>query len=156
MNAGARTPEELETLLEDAFLLHDPQALARLFHPGAMLVAGGGLPEARGRRQITQVAARLWDTERLYLADPRRVLQARGTALVLAGRAINVVRRTDDGSWRYAISLLDLCEANKAITGAFNDTTIGAHHGLDPSGWNVQSIGRAGPTPRAPSNGAGP
>jgi hypothetical protein len=44
---------------------------------------------------------------------------------VLAGRAINVVRRADDGSWRYTISLLDLGEANKAITGAFNDTTIG-------------------------------
>jgi len=37
-----RTPEELETLLEDAFVLHDPQALAQLFQPGAMLVAGGG------------------------------------------------------------------------------------------------------------------
>jgi hypothetical protein len=27
---------------------------------------------------------------------------------VVSGRAINVVRRTDNGSWRYAISLLDL------------------------------------------------
>jgi len=31
MEAGARTPEELETLLEDAFVVHDPQALAQLF-----------------------------------------------------------------------------------------------------------------------------
>jgi hypothetical protein len=106
MDAGARTPEELETLLEDALVLHDSQALAQLFHPGAMLVAGGGLPEARGRRQIAQVAAELWDCQRPYLADPRRVLQVRDTALVLAGSAINVVRRAD-GSWRYAISLLD-------------------------------------------------
>jgi hypothetical protein len=111
--AGARTPEELETLLEDAFLLHDPHALAQLFEPGAMLVAGGGLAEARGRRQIARVAAQLWDAERLYLADPRRVLQARDTALVLAGSAINVVRRADHGSWRYAISLLDLETATK-------------------------------------------
>jgi len=111
--AGARTPEELETLLEDAFMLHDRQALAQLFQPGAMLVAGGGLPEARGRRQIARVAAQLWDSERLYLADPRRVLQVRDTALVLAGRAINVVRRTDNGSWRYAISLLDLDTATQ-------------------------------------------
>ena len=107
MDGGARTPEELETLLEDAFVLHDPHALARLFEPGAMLVVGAGLPEARGRRQIARVAAQLWDAERLYLANPRRVLQARDTALVLAGHAINVVRRTDHGSWRYAISLLD-------------------------------------------------
>jgi hypothetical protein len=107
MGAGARTPEELETLLEDAFVLHDPQALAQLFDPGAILVAGGGLPEARGHRQIVRVATQLWDSDRRYLADPRRVLQARDTALVLAGRAINVARRTDNGSWRYAISLLD-------------------------------------------------
>jgi hypothetical protein len=107
MAAGARTPEELETLLEDAFVLHDQHALAQLFHPGAILVAGDGLPEARGRRQIAQVAARVWGSQRLYLADPRRVLQARDTALIQAGHAINVVRRADDGSWRYAISLLD-------------------------------------------------
>jgi ABC-type hemin transport system ATPase subunit len=112
MPAGARTPEELETLLEDAFVLHDPQALAQLFQPSAVLVVGGGLPEARGRRQIARVAAQLWDAQRLYLAEPRRVLQVRDTALVLAGRAINVTRR-DNGSWRYAISLLDLDTASK-------------------------------------------
>jgi hypothetical protein len=108
MDPGARTPEELETLLEDAFVLRDHHALAQLFQPGVMLVAGGGLPEARGRRQIARVAAQLWDAQRLYLADPRRVLQVRDTALVVSGHAINVVRRTDHGSWRYAISLLDL------------------------------------------------
>lgn len=113
MDGGARTPEELETLLEDAFVLHDPHALAQLFEPGAMLVVNGGLPEARGRRQIARVAAQLWDSEHLYLADPRRVFQVRDTALVLAGRAVNVLRRTDHGSWRYAISLLDLEKATK-------------------------------------------
>ena len=113
METGARTPEELETLLEDSFVLRDYQALAQLFHPAAVLVTGGGLPEARGRRQIAQVATQLWDSRRLYLADPRRVLQVRDTALVLAGRAINVVRR-DEGSWRYAISLLDLQKATRA------------------------------------------
>jgi hypothetical protein len=107
MEPGARTPEELETLLEDAFVLHDQQALARLFHPGAILVPSGGLPEAQGHQQIAQVATHLWGARHLYLADPRRVLQARDTALVLAGRATNVARRGRDGSWRYAISLLD-------------------------------------------------
>ncbi|MDP8909624.1 MAG: hypothetical protein M3N47_11040 [Chloroflexota bacterium] len=34
------------------------------------------------------------------------MLQARETALVVAQRAINVVRRDPDGTWRYAISLL--------------------------------------------------
>jgi hypothetical protein len=106
--AGARTPEELETLLEDAFVLQDPHALTRLFQPGATLVVGGGLPEARGRRQIARVAAQLWNLDHSYLADPRRVLQVGDTALVVAGQAINVVHRGDDGFWRYAISLLDL------------------------------------------------
>jgi len=108
MDAAARTPEELETLLEDAFVLHDQHALAQLFHPGAMLVAGDGLHEARGQRQIAQVFARMWNAGCLYLADPRRILQARDTALIRAGRAINVARRANDGSWRYEISVLDL------------------------------------------------
>jgi hypothetical protein len=73
-------------------MLHDRQALAHLFKPGAMLIVSGGLAEAR---------------------DPRRVFQARDTALVLAGRAIDVVRRTGNGSWRYAISLLELDKATQ-------------------------------------------
>ncbi len=113
MEAGAATPEELETLLEDAFMLHDQQALAQLFHPDAMLVVGAGLLEARGRRQIAGIAAQLWASKHLYLADPRRVLQVRDTALVLAGRTINVVRHAADGSWRYTISLLDLQKGTK-------------------------------------------
>ena len=113
MEAGARTPEELETLLEDAFVLRDQHALGQLFQPGAMLVVGGGLPDARGHQQITRLASRLWRLDRSYLADPREILQVGDTALVLGGRAINVVRRIDSGSWRYAISLLDLDTAAK-------------------------------------------
>ena len=108
MEAAARTPEELETLLEDAFVLHDQHALAQLFHPDAMLVTDEGLREARGQPQIAQAAAQMWTAGRLYLADPRRILQARDTALILAGRAVNVLRRDDDGSWRYAISVMDV------------------------------------------------
>jgi hypothetical protein len=106
MEGGARTPGQLETLLEDAFMLHDQQALARLFHPAAILVAGRGLPEARGRQQIAQIAAELWASNSLYIADPRRILEVRDTALVLADRATNVIQRAHDGSWRYVISLL--------------------------------------------------
>lgn len=106
MPAGARTPEELETLLEDAFVLGDRLALIQLFEPAAVLAAGGGLDDARGHREIARVAAALWDSQHTYLADPRRVLQAGDTALVLGGRAINVARRGGDGSWRYAISIL--------------------------------------------------
>ena len=107
MPGGARTPEELETLLEDAFLLRDNVALVQLFEPTAVLIAGGGLGDARGHGEIARLAAQLWDSGRIYLADPRRVLQVRDAALVLGGSAISVIRRGGDGSWRYAISVLD-------------------------------------------------
>lgn len=110
MVVGARTPEELETLFEDAFVLRDHEAVAQLFEAGAVLVASGGLQEARGREEIARVATEMWGLERMYVADPRWVLQVGDTALVLAGRAINVVRRGDNGSWRYAIAFLDLQE----------------------------------------------
>jgi ketosteroid isomerase-like protein len=107
MRPGARTPEELETLFEDAFVVRDLDALARLFEDGAVLVAGGGPQEARGAAHIARFATAMWECDRTYLADPRRVLQARDTALVVAERAINVLRRGSDGTWRYAITLLD-------------------------------------------------
>ena len=103
--SGARTPEELETLLEDAFVTRDRDALAGLFEHEAVL--GSARHEARGADQIARLAAALWRRDESYLADPRRVIQARDTALLITRRGINVVRR-GDGGWRYAISLLDL------------------------------------------------
>lgn len=104
MRQGARTPEELETLFEDAFVIRDREALAELFEDGAVL--GDGLREARGRDQIARLAGDMWEGDRTYLAEPRRILQARDTALVVADRSVNIVRRGGDGAWRYAISLL--------------------------------------------------
>ncbi|MGE5635509.1 MAG: hypothetical protein ACM3UV_00990 [Nocardioidaceae bacterium] len=104
MRAGARTPEELETLLEDAFVIRDADGLGELFEDGAVL--GEGRREARGGDQIARLASEMWANDRTYLADPRRVLQARATGLVLATHGINVVRRGSDGGWRYAIALL--------------------------------------------------
>jgi hypothetical protein len=106
MRRGACTPEELETLFEDSFVTHDGQALAQLFEAGAVLLAENDPREARGGAEIAQLATAMWERGDTYLADPRRVVQARDTALVVAHRAINVVRRGDDGSWRYAIALM--------------------------------------------------
>ena len=107
MKGGARTPEELETLLEDAFVLRDGEALSELFENGALLVSGH-VKEARGEEEIARFASALWDRDHTYVADPRRILQARNTALVVADRGINVARRGSDGVWRYAIALLSL------------------------------------------------
>ncbi|MGH2841825.1 MAG: DUF4440 domain-containing protein [Solirubrobacteraceae bacterium] len=106
MKPGARTPEELETLFEDAFVVRDREAIAELFEEGAVLVGGDAPREARGGPQIARLASEIWARDLTYLADPRRVLQARDTALVVAPHGINVVRRGADGTWRYAISLL--------------------------------------------------
>jgi hypothetical protein len=113
MTAAARSPEELETLFEDAFLLRDHAGFDELFDDGAVLLAAGG-SEARGREAIGAVLTELWARDRVYLAGPRRVLRARDTALVVADAGIHVLRRGGDGAWRAAISLLDL------------DTTIGS------------------------------
>ena len=107
MKRGARTPEELETLLEDAFVIRDREALIELFENGAVLV-GDDVQEARGEEEIAQFASALWDSDHTYVADTRRVLQARDTALVVADGGINVARRGSDGGWRYAIALLSL------------------------------------------------
>lgn len=107
MRPGARTPEELETLFEDAFVIRDRAAIAALFEEGAVLAVDAGAAEARGDDIAGSVAA-LWDSDLTFLADPRRVLQTRDTALVLAARGVSVVRRGSDGGWRYAISLLDI------------------------------------------------
>jgi ketosteroid isomerase-like protein len=106
--AGARSPEELETLFEDAFVMRDPDELSALYDDGAVLVAGPGGSEARGGEAIGHAVEALWDTDRTYVAGPRRVLQARDTALLVADAGVHVLRRTADGAWRVAISLLDL------------------------------------------------
>ena len=82
-----------------------------MFEEGAVLVAGAGAPEARGEEQIGRLAGALLEADRTYVAEPRRVVQARDTALVFGSGGLNVVRRGGDGGWRYAIALLSTGEA---------------------------------------------
>jgi hypothetical protein len=104
MRSGAQTPEELETQFEDAFVVRDRWTLAALFEDGAVLGAAGR--EARGDEGIAGLAGELWECELTYLADPRHVLQARDSALVVSAGGINVLHRGADGAWRYSIALL--------------------------------------------------
>jgi hypothetical protein len=94
----ARTPEELDTLIEDACLQRDRAALDDLFDEGAVLANGGGV------HTLTE----WWDGRFTYVARTRQVLQVRDTALVVADAGIHVLRRGADGAWRVSISLLDL------------------------------------------------
>jgi len=107
VRAGASTPEELESLFEDALLVGDREGLARLFEEAAVLVARHGAIEVNGGDEIARSATAMSGQGFVYVADPQHVVQARSTGLVVSERAVNVVRRGADGRWRYAISLLD-------------------------------------------------
>ena len=106
MAGGARTPEDLETLLEDAFVLRSGEAITELLEDDAVLVVDDGIREAHGRQEIARLARQMWQGNRSYLAEPRRILQAGNTALIMTNHGANVVRRGTDGAWRYAIALL--------------------------------------------------
>ena len=108
---GARTPEELETLFEDSLLLRDRQVLTALFESGATLVMGYQGP-IRGGEAIAHAALTTPFGIGAYVADPRRVLLARNSALVITEQGINVMHRGDDGAWRYAIVLHAVEESN--------------------------------------------
>jgi hypothetical protein len=107
MTTGARTPEELDMLLEDAFVLRDWALTDTLFHDHALLVASGGL-QARGGEEIAAALSELWRRDRIYVARPGQVLCTRDLALHVSLGAIHVLQRGRDGSWRAAISLLHL------------------------------------------------
>ena len=105
MGGEARTPEDLETLLEDAFVLRNGEAMADLFEDGAVLVADA-TREARGGPEIEHLVMEMWQRNRTYLAEPRQIVQVGNTALIMTKHGANVVRRGTDGAWRYAIALL--------------------------------------------------
>ena len=106
VTAGALTPEELDTLLEDAFVVRDHAAVPELFEADALLAASGAA-SARGAG-IATLVARLWAHDVTYIPGPRRVLQVNDTALIVTEHAISVVHRNVDARWRYAIALLDV------------------------------------------------
>ncbi len=112
MRTGASTPEELESLLEDAFVVGDPAALAALFDTAGILAVGQDDVEMCDGAANARFGAAICERGFTYLADPIRVLQAHDMALIVTDRAVNVMRRGSDGRWRYAISLLHTDDTN--------------------------------------------
>jgi ketosteroid isomerase-like protein len=110
---------------EDAFMLRDAAPLAGLFDERAVLVPHAAREDVRGYEEIARFTAALWTADRSYLAEVRRVVQAGDTAAVVLdwslsdggaadgtrgrGRRVDVLQRGSDGSWRYVISLFDVC-----------------------------------------------
>lgn len=102
---GARTPEELNTLLEDALIVSDPAGVEPLYESDAVLLTGDAPLEARGSTAIATVLTELHD--RSYVATPGLVLRSRDLALTI-GAGVHVLRRGPDRSWRYALSVMDV------------------------------------------------
>ena len=116
MRYGARTPEDLETLLEDALVLEDRDDLAQLFEDRALIALGVGDREIRGSEEISRSACAIWPNT--YLANMGRVMQSRDLGLIVNPRGVNVVRRGSDGSWRYVILVV---ETGDSTEGARNE-----------------------------------
>jgi hypothetical protein len=102
IRTGAQTPEELETLLEDALLRGDHATVAALFRPRSVLAARGDRP-VYGSVESASRALSLWDTEHPYLADPQQVVVAHDLGLVIGEFGTNVMRRGRSGVWQFAI-----------------------------------------------------
>lgn len=100
----ATTPEELEAMLEDAFIVKDAAAAADLFEVGALLSYGWATSEARGRPAIERMIASVLD-EWTFVAGSDRVFQA-GDLAIGVGRNVIVLRRRPDGVWELAIAIL--------------------------------------------------
>ena len=98
---NARTPEELETLFEDALMIADHAALTEMFDAGAVLAAGDASP-LHGTADIVRCALATWHGDHPYVANPQRVLQARDLALIVTEDGVNLACRRD-GDWRYVI-----------------------------------------------------
>lgn len=94
----ASSPEELETLLEDAVLLGDEAAGASLFDDGAVLITG---PRITGPKQALAELAKLG-----YVATTRTVTVRRDTAVVVGDHAVNVSFRTPHGAWRLVATIV--------------------------------------------------
>jgi hypothetical protein len=106
MVEGARTPEELELLLEDAIVVQDRGMLRGLFEDGAALVLARGRPVVSGPPRIAELLVRLGSEGGGFVAEVGQVVRSRNLALVVSADAVSVVRRDERGVWRYIILCL--------------------------------------------------
>ena len=115
----ARTPEEVDRCLAEAFRAKDLEAILALYEPGATFIAQPGQP-VTGLAAIRVAIQGLLSIKPHLQLEVTRVLQAgdiallsstwtltgttpEGNALTMSGNGMEVVRRQSDGTWRYVI-----------------------------------------------------
>lgn len=99
---SAASPEELDTLLEDALLMGDGPAVAALFAGSDALVATAGC--VRNGAEAVELL-----TERGYLASPSFVRVGSGVALAIGERTVAVSGRGAAGRWQLLAVVLPCC-----------------------------------------------
>ena len=116
----ARTPEECDRLFGDHANAGDLEALLSLYEPTCTMVRRDG-SLARGHAEIRQVLSRLLAMRARMSTEIVKVVpgedgiamvyndwrmsakRADGQPIEAAGRAIEVVRRQPDGTWRFIL-----------------------------------------------------
>ena len=96
---AAVSPEELETLLEDALLLYDARAVAALFEDRGVLVTKVGAVAARD--QAADVLA-----EYDFVASMRSVSVLGDIAVVVGDHTVNISHRGIDRRWRLVVAVV--------------------------------------------------
>ena len=115
----ARTPEEVDRCLAEAFRANDLEAIVALYEPGATFVVQPGQPVmgvAAIRAAIQGFLAMKpdlhLDVARVIRSDDMALLFSTwtltgtgpdGKPLRMSGKGVEVVRRQSDGTWRYVI-----------------------------------------------------
>jgi uncharacterized protein (TIGR02246 family) len=116
----ARTPEEVDRLFAQAVEAADVEALVALYEPGGTLMAQDGgaavghaaIREAlagltgmrpRLRMNVFRVARSGDDLAVLYNDWILTAVGPDGGTVEMTGRAMEVVRRQADGTWRFAV-----------------------------------------------------
>ena len=115
----ARTPEEVDRCLAEAFRAKNLEAIVALYEPGATFVAQPGQPVmgvAAIRAAIQGFLAMKpdlhLDVARVIRSDDMALLFSTwtltgtgpdGKPLRMSGKGVEVVRRQSDGTWRYVI-----------------------------------------------------
>jgi hypothetical protein len=108
MSAVVSSPDELVTLLEDAFVMRRPDDVAALFEPNAVLAVrvGEHVSEARGRPAIADIAGSIWARDATFIPDPNATILAGGRALLVGPTLIAVLHRGREKAWRLELGLM--------------------------------------------------
>jgi uncharacterized protein (TIGR02246 family) len=115
----AKSPEEMTRVWSDAFNGGDLDALVDLYEPDAVMTRSSG-PVIAGRDAIRQAFTAFLASRPQMEATTRKVIStgeialcygdwslrganADGTPRAVSGKAVEVLRRQPDGTWRYVL-----------------------------------------------------